>query len=227
MKARTGVRSRRGYENTLSSPRFVKRDIASLIRTCEASYVRIITLIPDIDELLGQRDRIDPPEAASCRFVSKASRSTSARDGLLVSRVVGAQDLYLRILEHRRYTTVLNLTYRLSSADIDRDPNRGGNSDGRSFEQGESGAGVREGQAALPNARIHVYHDARAAELVSQSRRPSFRIDPDAQSGRRPSPTPELERKWRMNRFLMKWLGFCLYQGHIFLPGMPGVSHLP
>ena len=27
-----------------------------------------------------------------------------------------------------------------------------------------------------------------------------------------------LQEKWRMNRFLQKWLGYCLMQGHRFTP---------
>ena len=28
---------------------------------------------------------------------------------------------------------------------------------------------------------------------------------------------PEVDRKWEMNRFLLKWLKFCAFQGHLFL----------
>jgi hypothetical protein len=28
-----------------------------------------------------------------------------------------------------------------------------------------------------------------------------------------------LVQKWHMNRFLQKWLGYCLMQGHRFIPG--------
>jgi hypothetical protein len=28
-----------------------------------------------------------------------------------------------------------------------------------------------------------------------------------------------LVEKWHMNRFLQKWLGYCLMQGHRFIPG--------
>ena len=30
----------------------------------------------------------------------------------------------------------------------------------------------------------------------------------------------KLDRKWRMNRFLLKWLRFCTFQGHLFIPGI-------
>ena len=64
-----------------------------------------------------------------------------------------------------------------------------------------------------PNACIVVYHDVHAAELISFHRRRQRR------SGRewRRRPTPDLDRKWRSNRFLQRWLGFCHRQGHLFL----------
>jgi uncharacterized protein YqiB (DUF1249 family) len=66
---------------------------------------------------------------------------------------------------------------------------------------------------AEPNARVRVYHDARSVEVVSQIRR--RRTNPVRRWRRRQM--PELDRKWELNRFLYKWLGFCQRQGHIFL----------
>ena len=104
-----------------------------------------------------------------------------ARSDLLVSKVKGAPDLYLRVLERHNYTTFLQLTYLL-------------------------GAG-REQQ---PNAHIRVYHDARMAEATSFS----------PQQGIERLAGPELparglvERSWRMNRALLKWLEHLLAEGH-------------
>ena len=28
---------------------------------------------------------------------------------------------------------------------------------------------------------------------------------------------PEIDRKWNTNLFLLKWLKFCIHQGHLFL----------
>ena len=64
-----------------------------------------------------------------------------------------------------------------------------------------------------PNACIVVYHDVHAAELIGFSRRGQRR--PGREWRRRP--TPDLDRKWRTNRFLQRWLGFCHRQGHLFL----------
>ena len=107
-------------------------------------------------------------------------------EGTLVSRVSGALDLYVTIEERFKYTTTLLLTYRF----------------------------VNDGGAALePNARICIYHDVRAAELVSHCRRRRTRTVHKWLRGR----MPELDHRWEMNRFLYKWLRFCSNQGHIFL----------
>ncbi len=141
--------------------RFGMRDIAGLIRIYEANYVRLARLVPDLP---------------GC-------------DRVMVSRVAGALDLHLEIVDRQPYTTSLVLTYRFTD---------------------------RDGCALEPNAWINVYHDVRAAEVVSHCRRRKSRsVRP-----RTPGRMPELDRKWRMNRFLLKWLGFCTYQGHIFIPGI-------
>jgi hypothetical protein len=65
-----------------------------------------------------------------------------------------------------------------------------------------------------PDLTARVYHDARLVEVVSLSRR-----HPPHAAGcwRRPEPS-ELEAKWEVHRFLQRWLGYCLHQGHLFLP---------
>ena len=144
--------------------RFGERDLAGLIRIYEANYVRLARLVPDL----------------------------AASDGVMVSRVAGALDLYLEVIEHQRYTTSLRLTYRFA----------------------DGGGHVPE-----PDARINAYHDVRAAELVSHCRRRKSRGVRPWIRGR----MPELDRKWRMNRFLLKWLRFCTFQGHLFIPGITPV----
>lgn len=103
------------------------------------------------------------------------------RTDVLVSRVKGVPDLYMRVLERHNYTTFLQLTYLLG-------PER---------EQ-------------HPNAHIRVYHDARMAEATSFS--PEQGIERFA--------GPDLpvrglvERSWRMNRALLKWLEYLVAEGH-------------
>ncbi|NKC13383.1 MAG: DUF1249 domain-containing protein [Gammaproteobacteria bacterium] len=134
--------------------------LSRLIHVYESNFVRLMRLIPSLDEF----------------------------EGSVKSRVADAMDLYLSIHERTRYTTTLSLTYRF-----------------------ESDAGL----VLEPNARIRVYHDVRSVELLYHTRRRLRRVTAWRPGRRR----PELERKWEMNRFLQKWLGFCQRQGHVFLNG--------
>ena len=99
--------------------------------------------------------------------------------------MVGALDLHLTVLERSKYTTTLCLSYHFTDA--------------RRFD-------------AEPNARIRVYHDVHAVELLSHWRRRGYSF-----YRRRPGYMSELHRRWNMNRFLYKWLRFCTHQGHLFL----------
>ncbi len=138
--------------------RHQERDLAALIDMYEGNYVRLRRLVPDLEEL----------------------------EGTVVSRVAGALDLYLTVVERFKYTTSLQLTYRFLDSD----------------------------RVSLePNARICVYHDVRCADLVSHCRRRRSQAIHPWRRGH----MPELERKWEMNRFLLKWLKFCTHQGHLFL----------
>lgn len=68
------------------------------------------------------------------------------------------------------------------------------------------------GPADEPALQVRVYHDARAAEVMGAHLRnwPVFNQH-DAHGH------PDLAERWRVNRFLYKWLGYCLHQGHHFL----------
>ena len=71
-----------------------------------------------------------------------------------------------------------------------------------------------EDEIALePRARLFVYHDVRSCEVVSHHRRRRERSVRPTRRGR----MPEVERRYRTNRFLNKWLRFCAHQGHLFL----------
>ena len=69
-----------------------------------------------------------------------------------------------------------------------------------------------QGRFPAPDIQVRIYHDARLAEVLSCGRRRSQR-DAAYDSGRRDY---GLDDKWRINRFLQKWLGYCLRQGHRF-----------
>ena len=134
------------------------RTLTSLIDMYEGNWHNLLALAPELERL----------------------------DGTTVSRVAGALDLYLTVVERAPYTTTLMLTYHFDRAADD---------------------------AAEPNACLRVYHDARMVELMSHCRRRRL-------SGVRPWRTgyaPDLYRRCEMNRFLHKWLRFCVHQGHLFL----------
>jgi uncharacterized protein len=59
-----------------------------------------------------------------------------------------------------------------------------------------------------PDLHIRIYHDANIAEVHDRLDRNHKRI----YSG------DTLQQKWKLNRFLYKWLGYCIYQGHCFHP---------
>ncbi len=59
-----------------------------------------------------------------------------------------------------------------------------------------------------PDMHLKVYHDARIAEVQDRLDRKHHRI----YSGN------GLRQKWKLNRFLYKWLGYCNHQGHYFHP---------
>lgn len=101
-------------------------------------------------------------------------------DGRYISHVPGCMDLELSQIDHSRYTSTFNLTYRFTSAD--RNP-------------------------CEPDLTIRIYHDARTCEVVTGiigARRTDDRK------------VRNLDESWRMNRFLHKWIRYCMLQGHDF-----------
>ncbi len=126
---------------------------ASLMELYENNYMLVRLLIPELRSL---------------------------QDGHYVSRISDAMDLELSQIEHCRYTTTFNLTYRFENS-------------------------LR--QPCEPDLTIRLYHDARTAEVVTgliQTQR--------AESRRKRG----LDDSWQLNRFLFKWLRYCLHQGHLF-----------
>lgn len=103
-----------------------------------------------------------------------------------VSRIVKGMDLYLQVLEQTKYTSTIALTYYFSDVD--------------------------EGFLAYPNLKLRVYYDALQAEVMSQTYK---RRDPNFQAFNH-QVDPSLIKRWRMNRFLYKWLAYCDRQGHSF-----------
>ncbi len=73
----------------------------------------------------------------------------------------------------------------------------------------------RQGRFPAPDMRVRMYHDAQVGEVISCGRRKGLR----SAVYNRMFHTYSLLEKWRMNRFLQKWLGYSLMQGHRCIPG--------
>lgn len=66
-----------------------------------------------------------------------------------------------------------------------------------------------------PDLRVRVQHDARTAEAMEvHMGRGRYHFD-----ARR-----TLKRSWERNRFLHKWLGYCLHRGHRFTESSAALS---
>ncbi|MFV8833670.1 DUF1249 domain-containing protein [Aquisalimonas sp.] len=67
--------------------------------------------------------------------------------------------------------------------------------------------------AAQPDLQLRIYHDARAGEVLPETDVTHF----DLWGGRQPE-RKSLEWRWELNRFLNRWLRYCLNEGHGFSP---------
>jgi uncharacterized protein len=116
----------------------------------------------------------------------------AACEGPAVSRTPRDCDLHLEPLRRERYTSTLKLTYR--------------------FED-EPGTWVAD-----PDILLRVYHDAMLVEAVTGCDRVCrhFKLQELAAS----THSIELDRRWRNNILLNKWLDYVLDMGHRYaLPG--------
>lgn len=77
-----------------------------------------------------------------------------------------------------------------------------------------------KGVFIAPDLVVRMYHDAQVAEVISRGRRRGNR---QAEYDRFHQ-NHSLESKWRVNRFLQKWLGYCLRQNHRFSPAQNQLS---
>ncbi len=68
------------------------------------------------------------------------------------------------------------------------------------------------GEEALPDLKVRIYHDARVAEVLMASASPSASIPPTEPQ----HAGGTLAWRWAANRFLNRWLRYCLGEGHGF-----------
>ncbi len=77
--------------------------------------------------------------------------------------------------------------------------------------------GPGPGAEALPDLRVRIYHDARVAEVLPDTA-------PERLAGvcaGRLAQTGTLAWRWQVNRFLNRWLRYCLGEGHAFAAADP------
>lgn len=72
-----------------------------------------------------------------------------------------------------------------------------------------------------PDITVRVYHDALQAEVLDRACRVGGRITVDHSVT-----DTALLCRWKLNRFLYKWLGYCLRQGHLFKGSVNDSEHL-
>lgn len=118
----------------------------------------------------------------------KLAPGLGALQGEFRSAREDGMDLHLEIIEQTRYTTLLRLTYFFPHDD----------------------ERIHRMPQADPDASLRVYHDARQVEVVDL-RQTALPLHNHYAS-------PALEAKWKVNLFLAKWLGYCVFQGHRFPP---------
>lgn len=71
---------------------------------------------------------------------------------------------------------------------------------------------VGEQPEVAPDLKVRVYHDARVAEVLADSHILGFPY----WRHRCPPHSGTLEWRWQVNRFLNRWLRYCLGEGHAF-----------
>jgi uncharacterized protein len=106
----------------------------------------------------------------------------------MVSSSPRDNDLYAEIVRREPYTTTLRLTYWFDDADGVATPD--------------------------PDIVVRVYHDARLVEAVSS--REAHRHTKLRELAFRSS--AELDRRWRLNMLLNKWLDYLFEVGHSLTP---------
>ena len=134
------------------------KSFVGLMALYESNFLRLFRLIPEIDRL----------------------------DGCFRSRVAGACDLFVEIIETSRYTVTLSLTYHLTTD---------------------------EGLIADPDMTVRVYLDGQQAEVLAigeKQRHAALRRLVLQHS-------EELDRRWRFNVVLNKWLEYLVDEGHLIL----------
>lgn len=115
------------------------------------------------------------------RIVQLIPELLDSGGSLLFSNNSDNGQICIELLERSRYTSMLKLTHRSPAL---------------------------QGWIPDMDITVHVYHDAKVAEVVQFQSQKGFRV-------RNPYPNPRMhhpDEKAEINRFLSEWLDFCLKQ---------------
>lgn len=116
-----------------------------------------------------------------------------------ISVVSGGLDLHYQLLEKCKYTNTFSLSYIFVK---------------------DTGA-MEQSHHRAPDLQIRFYEDAKLAEVISGVLHKHY-LSSDKRYCSRLSDAlvqPDMcgiYARWRLNRFLYRWLGLCLKQGHLF-----------
>lgn len=127
-------------------------------------------------------------------------------------------DLYLRPVSFERYTTTIKLTYMFDAVPADSDA-RIANESAVSVAANAvaSSAGSVVERIADPDLMVRIYHDARLVEAVrGADTHQHHKLQEFAAQELGGVHSLELDRRWRNNIMLNKWLDYVIDMGHKF-----------
>ncbi len=113
-----------------------------------------------------------------------------------ISNLPGSVPVKLTVLERSKHTTLLMLTYLFDNTTLVDD----------------LAQNLPHKKKRRPDLKIQVYHDSRQVAVVSRSCQISGK---EIRLWEKQIDTVLLCR-WRLNRFLYKWLHYLSYKGHSF-----------
>lgn len=133
-----------------------------------------------------------------------------------VSTVTGSVPVKLTVLERSRHTTLLMLTYLFdesSDDSFDNNTERKPDEKAQAFHKPAENLNQNtKKKHRRPDLKIQVYHDSRQVSVVSRSCQISGK---EIRLWEKQIDSVLLCR-WRLNRFLYKWLHYLSFKGHDF-----------
>lgn len=157
-----------------------------VMRATTDSLVSDSMLVPECDYRPGSFSALMTIYESNYLKLSRLLRGLDLSRTAWVSGLTEDCDLHLTLLRSERYTSTFKMTYW--------------------FED------VAHGQVADPDLIVRVYHDAGLAEGAGGRHFHQHRVLRELARVH----ALELDRRWRTNIMLNKWLDYVLHMGHSF-----------